>query len=66
MGEEVQTLREGVFMLRYMYNACLMKTDNRNTEQNLSTSASSQFMSSHTECPTSYRTRHFFDNFTTN
>jgi hypothetical protein len=48
MGEEVQTLREGAFMLRYMHIACLIKTDNRNTEQILSTSASSQFMSIYT------------------
>jgi len=47
MGEEVQTLREGAFMLRYTYIACLTKIHNRNTEQILSTSASSQFMSSY-------------------
>ena len=46
MGEEVQTLREGAFMLRYIYIACLIKADSRNTEQILSTPASSQFMSS--------------------
>jgi len=35
------------FMLRYMYIACLIKADNRNTKQILSTSAPSQFMSSY-------------------
>jgi hypothetical protein len=40
MGEEVQTLRESAFMLHYTYTACLIKTENRKTEQILSTSVS--------------------------